>query len=184
MIEDLVPLREVAAYRSYVNIVQTVGRSCGGPIGGALAQSIGWRWAFLLQTPLTVIAMVLVAWKLKIKPKSDVNKLDEPQTIGAKLKRIDFMGALFLSSTILGVMLILDLGGEKTPWTSPTIAFLAGGTLFSGMLFYVTEKSFAREPIFPLRLLSRKAVILDYLLISIQTASQIAVRVVIQTQFV
>lgn len=45
LITDLVPLRDVATYRSYVNVVQTVGRSCGGPIGGYLAQTIGWRWS-------------------------------------------------------------------------------------------------------------------------------------------
>lgn len=44
LLTDLVPLHEVAIYRSYVNIVQTVGRSCGGAVGGALATSIGWRW--------------------------------------------------------------------------------------------------------------------------------------------
>jgi MFS family permease len=41
---DLFPLREVASLRSYVNIVATTGRSLGGPIGGALSDSIGWRW--------------------------------------------------------------------------------------------------------------------------------------------
>lgn len=44
IIADLVPPREVATHRSYVNIVQTVGRSCGGPVGGWLAQTMGWRW--------------------------------------------------------------------------------------------------------------------------------------------
>jgi len=44
---DLLPARDVAAYRSYVNVVQTAGRSCGGAVGGALAQSIGWRWSVL-----------------------------------------------------------------------------------------------------------------------------------------
>jgi predicted MFS family arabinose efflux permease len=41
---DLFPLREVASIRSYVNIVATTGRSLGGPIGGALADTVGWRW--------------------------------------------------------------------------------------------------------------------------------------------
>lgn len=44
LIADLVPVRDVATYRSYVNIVQTVGRSCGGPMGGWLAETMGWRW--------------------------------------------------------------------------------------------------------------------------------------------
>lgn len=36
-------MREVASYRSYINVVQTVGRSSGGAIGGILADTIGWR---------------------------------------------------------------------------------------------------------------------------------------------
>lgn len=44
LVADLVPKRDIAAYRSYVNIVQTLGRSCGGPLGGWLAETIGWRW--------------------------------------------------------------------------------------------------------------------------------------------
>lgn len=42
---DLVPIRSVATWRSYVNVVQTLGRSSGGAIGGFLAQSLGWRWS-------------------------------------------------------------------------------------------------------------------------------------------
>lgn len=41
---DKVPLRDVATWRGYVNVVSTVGRSAGGPIGGYLADTIGWRW--------------------------------------------------------------------------------------------------------------------------------------------
>ena len=41
---DKVPLRDVATWRSYVNIASTVGRSSGGPIGGFLADKVGWRW--------------------------------------------------------------------------------------------------------------------------------------------
>jgi MFS family permease len=43
-ITDLVPLREVATWQSYLNIVATTGRSLGGPVGGWLADTIGWRW--------------------------------------------------------------------------------------------------------------------------------------------
>lgn len=44
ILTDLVPLHEVAAYRSYINVVQTAGRSCGGAIGGYLVEKLGWRW--------------------------------------------------------------------------------------------------------------------------------------------
>lgn len=35
---------DVAVLRSYVNIASTIGLSGGGPLGGFLAESIGWRW--------------------------------------------------------------------------------------------------------------------------------------------
>jgi MFS family permease len=44
VVTDLVPLREVATLWSYVNILQTTGRSCGGFIGGLLTKTLGWRW--------------------------------------------------------------------------------------------------------------------------------------------
>lgn len=42
--QDMVPIREVAKWRSYVNIAATTGRSLGGPIGGFLTDTVGWRW--------------------------------------------------------------------------------------------------------------------------------------------
>lgn len=41
---DLVPQRDVALWRSYVNLALTLGRSLGGPIGGWMADTVGWRW--------------------------------------------------------------------------------------------------------------------------------------------
>jgi MFS family permease len=44
IIVDIVPMHDVASIRSYVNIMQTSGRTCGGVIGGWLTQTLGWRW--------------------------------------------------------------------------------------------------------------------------------------------
>ena len=44
IIVDIVPMHDVASTRSYVNIMQTSGRTCGGVIGGWLTQTLGWRW--------------------------------------------------------------------------------------------------------------------------------------------
>lgn len=44
LITDIVPMHEVGSFRSYVNILATVGRGSGGAIGGLLTQWLGWRW--------------------------------------------------------------------------------------------------------------------------------------------
>jgi MFS family permease len=42
---DMTPVDEVALYRGYQNVVNIAGRSLGGPIGGFLADTVGWRWS-------------------------------------------------------------------------------------------------------------------------------------------
>ena len=44
LITDLLPIRDVAQWRAFVNVVSTLGRSIGGPLGGWLADVVGWRW--------------------------------------------------------------------------------------------------------------------------------------------
>ncbi|RTE77128.1 hypothetical protein BHE90_008383 [Fusarium euwallaceae] len=182
IITDLVPLRDVATYRSYVNVVQTVGRSSGGAVGGFLAQAVGWRWALAGQAPLTVLAMLLVALNLKAPQKSQGSEDATKSSLASKLGRIDFAGALFMSVTILSFLLVIDIGGEKVPWTSILIYLLGGIGLLSGLLFVMVE-SRAAEPIFPLHLLSSRAVLTPYVIITIQNASQVALMFFIPLYF-
>ena len=41
---DIAPPSKVALLRSYVNIAAVTGRAAGGPVGGLLIDSVGWRW--------------------------------------------------------------------------------------------------------------------------------------------
>jgi MFS family permease len=44
LFSDIVPLRERGTWQGYLNIVYAAGASGGAPLGGILADSIGWRW--------------------------------------------------------------------------------------------------------------------------------------------
>ena len=117
--------------------------------------------------------MGLVWWKLEDhRPKN----LLETQSTSAKWKRIDFVGAFLLSLTILPVMLAVDLLGKKMAWNSHPIIGLFAVAVISGVLFCLTEEYWAREPIFPLRLISHYVVVTSYLQLFIQVSIQIAVR--------
>jgi MFS family permease len=53
IISDLVPLRERGKWQGYLNIAYATGAASGAPLGGILADSIGWRWSFLFQFPVS-----------------------------------------------------------------------------------------------------------------------------------
>lgn len=43
LLSDVVPLRERGTWQGYLNIVFATGAAAGAPLGGILADSIGWR---------------------------------------------------------------------------------------------------------------------------------------------
>lgn len=44
LVSDIVPLRDRGLWQGYINIIYAAGTATGAPLGGILADSIGWRW--------------------------------------------------------------------------------------------------------------------------------------------
>lgn len=49
---DLIPLKQRGVYQGLGNLVYAAGAAIGGPLGGLLGDTIGWKWAFLIQSGL------------------------------------------------------------------------------------------------------------------------------------
>jgi MFS family permease len=43
LFSDIIPLRERGTWQGYLNIVYATGFALGGPLGGFLTDTIGWR---------------------------------------------------------------------------------------------------------------------------------------------
>lgn len=121
--------------------------------------------------------MVGLALKLPAPPVTD-----RSQSTWDRLKRIDFAGAFFLSSAILCLCLILDLGGSRIPWTSLWIYILLGATLASIVCFVISARR-VPEPIFPLELAAHFVVVTNYMIIFFQTTAQNALMVSVPIYF-
>ncbi|KAL2205638.1 MFS general substrate transporter [Sarocladium strictum] len=171
IITDLVPIREAAAWQSYLNLASTTGRSLGGPLGGWLADSIGWRWSFLSQIPIFVVAIGLTTVYLPGRKKEDGE--DGVTKKEASLSRIDFLGATLLALTVITFLLPFEIGGSEFAWSHPIIAGLFVLFLIFGALFIRVEGSWAKEPIFPLELLKIPNVVLGYIVTGSQVAAQL-----------
>lgn len=123
-----------------------------------------------------MFAILLVTWKLKSPAPVASSESDKHGSQMGKLRRIDFLGAMSLALTIVGFLLILDLGGQKVSWTNPLIWIILAVAAICGIIFIFNEAYIAREPIFPLRLLVQRDVMAPYLIQALQSGAQFAVR--------
>ncbi|CAI6335953.1 unnamed protein product [Periconia digitata] len=154
LLSDIVSLRDRGSWQGYVNIIYAMGSATGAPLGGFLADSIGWRWAFIAQGPLCLIAIAAV-WLALHLPKADDSHWKE------KLVKIDFLGAIVLIVAVFGLLVGLDRGSNVS-WSDPfTIAGLCCTPLF--IVFLLVEGYVASHPFAPFRIILNKSLFACYI---------------------
>lgn len=174
LITDLVEVRDIASWRSYVNVFATTGRMIGGPLGGWLADVVGWRWSFLGQVPLIVLAMLLVTWRLdsRVGMQDD----EEEEDMSSKFKKIDFIGTILLSGSIVSFLISIDILGNSIHISSHLKTFIP--TLVASVVllatFLIYESYYAISPLFPPSLLLHRSVWTSYMVSYLQSGAQLS----------
>lgn len=108
-----------------------------------------------MQVPIAVLAIVSVSVALHLPHTSNTD-------FKAKIKRVDFAGAVALILTIFSLLYALERGGD-TYWSDNlTVGALCSFVLFFVVFAYV-ETKVASEPFAPKRIVASKSLIAAYL---------------------
>lgn len=143
LISDLIPLRSRGVWQGISNVAYGVGFALGGTFGGLVNDRFGWRWAFLGQPFLLLLSMLSIAIFVKLPPPTKTPSVD----------RIDVLGSLLLTLTLVSLMFGAISGGNTLPWGSPLVyvpLILAPLLLLA---FCYVELKVTKEPMIPIRLL-------------------------------
>jgi EmrB/QacA subfamily drug resistance transporter len=138
IIADIVPPRERGRYMGLIGSVFAVASVAGPLLGGFFVDNLSWRWVFYVNMPVGVLAVAIVALRLRLRSARSPH-------------RIDYVGAALLSGGVGSLVLLTTWGGNQYAWGSPTIVGLAVGGVALLALF-VWQEARAAEPLLPLGL--------------------------------
>ncbi|KAJ7612101.1 MFS general substrate transporter [Roridomyces roridus] len=154
LVSDSVPLKSRGLYQGFASLVFGLGGAIGAPLGGWLGDTIGWRAAFYLQSPLVAFGLSLIY----LKAREPAIVLEAAKTsIFIKLKRIDYAGSASLVLAL--VTFLIGLNSKSTggyEWQDARVwGLMAIGIALAG-LFVVIELKYAAEPLMPITVIKRR----------------------------
>ena len=134
---DLVPARDRARWIGYSGFVFAFASVLGPILGGLFTDHLSsWRWAFFINVPLGLLAIVIVVRKYHVPERRTRHQ-------------VDYFGAVLIVVAVTCVVLLCDRGGSREPWGSPVIVGLAVSA-GAGRVRRMERR--APEPLMPMRL--------------------------------
>lgn len=138
-------------YQAIQNVSYGFGAICGASFGGSIVDSIGWRWCFLLQVPVSVFALIMGYIVLKFPARSTDASTGQPTR--SLWHQIDMLGACLLILALSAQLVGLSLGGNILPWTNIWVVLSLVASVVLLGAFVVVEAKTSAVPLIPLKML-------------------------------
>lgn len=147
VVGDIVAPRERGRYQGFFGGVFGLSTVLGPLLGGFIVDHFSWRWIFLINLPLGLLALFVINRTIHSRAAKD------------EVPPIDYAGAGLLALALTSVVLVSSLGA--TLWTEAPVSLfailLAGVLALAGFLYVETR---VPDPLVPLSLFRIRAFVI------------------------
>ncbi|MEK4330237.1 MDR family MFS transporter [Paenibacillus sp. FSL R7-0312] len=147
---DLFAPRERAKWTGIMMAIFGFSSVIGPTLGGFMVDHMDWRWIFWIFLPLGIVAFIMI-WRMF------------PKSTRAVSETIDYPGSIFLSLSIVALLLGFSWAGTKYAWSSPEILGLFAAAIASAVILIWIERK-AKSPVLPLSLFKNSIVTLSMII--------------------
>ncbi|MER7850390.1 DHA2 family efflux MFS transporter permease subunit [Kitasatospora sp. NPDC096077] len=136
LIGELVTPQARGKFQAMASTSMGAAMVAGPLVGGFLTDHLGWRSCFYVNVPIGVLALVMITVALRIPARRASG-------------RIDYLGAVLLSTAIVSLVLMTTWAGTKYDWVSVQIIGLGVLAVAATVALIAVERRVA-EPVLPL----------------------------------
>jgi len=145
IIADIVAPKERGKYQIFFASVYLLASLMGPMLGGFLTEHLHWSLIFWINVPIGLVAWMMTSNTLKLLPAHH------------RPHKLDIPGAVLIVMATVTLMLALDQGGSRMPWTSPSILGLLALSALLWVLFVARIRT-VHEPLIPVEVLANPVV--------------------------
>lgn len=145
ILADLFEPRERAKYQGYSSAVFTLSGLIGPVAGGVISQAIGWEYIFLINLPIGIAVIAVLAFAM-------------PNFATGRQPKIDYPGGLLLAGAVTALVFWAEevLGGGY----GGAMVYVLPVVVIAALVAFVLVERRATEPMVPLHLLSNSTIAL------------------------
>jgi EmrB/QacA subfamily drug resistance transporter len=170
IIGDVVPPRERGRYQGYFSGMYAAASVAGPVLGGFMTEYLSWRWVFIINLPLG-----LVAWWVARKT---LVGLPVPQ----RKPVIDYLGTVLMITGLTALLLGITEIGQGHGWQNESILIQLGVALLALMIFVLYERR-TREPLLPMHLFANRSAVLCWCTVFFTSFQAISLIVLLPLRF-
>ncbi|KAI0204415.1 efflux pump antibiotic resistance protein [Astrocystis sublimbata] len=156
------PLHQRPMFLGIMGGIEGIATLAAPLLGGAITQTLGWRWCFYISPPVGVVTLALTALYFCDRPKpSAINRM----TFREKVLELDLLSNLLFLPALTSLFLALSWAGIKYPWNSAQV--IGPLVVFAVLLAAFAYNQYRRgdAAALPLRIIKRRTVIAGFLFI-------------------
>lgn len=170
IIGDIVPPRERGRYQGYFSSMYAIASIAGPVLGGLLTEYLSWRWVFLINLPVGLVALAVSRQTLRGLP------------VPGRKPVIDYLGTVLMIAGLGSLLLAITEVGQGARWNDPQMLGLLTAALVL-IVFFVVQERRAPEPLVPMQLFGIRAATLSWLIGFFASFQVISLSVLVPLRF-
>jgi EmrB/QacA subfamily drug resistance transporter len=170
IIGDIVPPRERGRYQGYFSGMYALASVAGPVLGGVMTEYVSWRWVFLINLPLGLVAWITAQRTLRGLPVPNRKPV------------IDYVGTLLMIVGLTALLLGITEIGQGHDWRDRQVLAQLGVALLA-LIVFVTFERRTREPLLPMHLFANRSAVLCWCTVFFTSFQAISLIVLVPLRF-